>query len=90
MIQEHMEDLYRILQVDSKADPDVIRAAFRVLSQKYHPDLNHTSKASEAMMRLNGTYETLRNTRLRSAYDGQRVTGTGQSTGMNHDPDFAD
>ena len=90
MIQKRMEDLYKILQVDPKADPDVIRAAFRVLAQKNHPDLNHTSIASEAMMRLNGAYETLRDPRLRSLYDGQRVTGVGQSTGMHHDPDFAD
>jgi curved DNA-binding protein CbpA len=61
-----MEDLYKILQVDPKADPDVIRAAFRVLAQKNHPDLNHNSNASEAMMRLNGAYETLRNPRARS------------------------
>ena len=90
MIQKRMEDLYKILQVDPKADPDVIRAAFRVLAQKNHPDLNHTSIASEAMMRLNGAYETLRDPRLRSLYDGQRVTGVGQSTGVHHDPDFAD
>ena len=34
MIQQHIEDLYKILQVDAKADPDVIRAVQRDLAAK--------------------------------------------------------
>src|SRR2546423_12394644 len=31
-------DLYRVLQVDSSADPEVIEAAYKRLALKYHPD----------------------------------------------------
>ena len=31
-------DPYRILQVQPDADPDVMRAAYRVLARKVHPD----------------------------------------------------
>jgi curved DNA-binding protein CbpA len=31
-------DPYRILNVTPGADPDVIRAAYRVLARKLHPD----------------------------------------------------
>lgn len=73
-----MEDLYKILQVDPKADPDVIRAAYRALAHKFHPDLNHDASAVDAMKRLNGAYEVLRDVRRRAAYDGQRMTGVGR------------
>ena len=33
-----MTDLYAVLQVDRRAEPEVVRAAFRALAQKYHPD----------------------------------------------------
>ena len=31
-------DLYEVLQVHRRAEPDVIRAAYRALARKYHPD----------------------------------------------------
>ena len=31
-------DPYRILQIQPDADPDVVRAAYRVLARKAHPD----------------------------------------------------
>ena len=85
-----MEDLYRILQVDSRADPDVVRAAYRVLAQKYHPDLNPSPDAANAMSRLNAAYEILGAAARRRQYDGARVTGTGPVTGAKYDQDFAD
>jgi len=34
------EDYYKILQVDSAADPDIIAVAYKRLARKYHPDTN--------------------------------------------------
>ena len=34
-----MKDYYRILEVIPEASPEVIRAAFRALMLKYHPDV---------------------------------------------------
>src|SRR5215207_1644847 len=66
----HSEDLYRILQVDPAADPDVIQAAYRVLARKFHPD----GAGSDALMkRLNGAWEVLGDARRRARYDIDRV-----------------
>ena len=32
-------DPYKVLQVDSEAEDEVIQAAYRRLAQKYHPDV---------------------------------------------------
>ena len=64
------EDLYRILQVDPAADPDVVQAAYRVLARKFHPD----AAGSDALMkRLNGAWEVLGDARRRARYDIDRV-----------------
>ena len=36
------EDLYKVLQVDPHAEPEVVDAAFRRMARKYHPDVNPT------------------------------------------------
>ena len=33
-----MNDPYEVLQVHRRAEPEVIRAAYRALARKYHPD----------------------------------------------------
>ena len=35
-----INDFYRVLQVDPAAEPEVIRAAYRALARKYHPDVS--------------------------------------------------
>ena len=34
-----MTDFYEVLQVSPRAEPEVVRAAYRILARKYHPDL---------------------------------------------------
>lgn len=85
-----MEDLYKVLQIDPKADPDVVRAAYRALAHKYHPDLNSRPGAADVMKRLNNAYEVLHDPARRADYDGRRVTGASFFTGTRYDADFAD
>jgi len=62
-------NLYRILQVDPAADPDVVQAAYRVLARKLHPDL----VGDEAGMKtLNAAWEVLRDEKRRARYDRDR------------------
>jgi DnaJ-class molecular chaperone len=67
-------DYYSVLGVLQSADIIVIRAAYRALAQKYHPDKWRGNKAeSEARMReLNEAYEILSNDEKRIKYDSQR------------------
>jgi len=64
-------DLYRLLQVIPEAEPEVIRAAYRALARKHHPDAGG-SDAQMAM--LNVAWETLRNRETRAEYDRGRKT----------------
>ena len=71
-------DLYQILQVDPRAHPAVITAAYRALARLLHPD--HSQEATEApMARLNRAYEVLRDPERRQAYDRTRAAVTAPS-----------
>lgn len=63
------KNFYQILQVDQGADPDVISAAYKRLSIKYHPDRNQASDANERMQELNEAYQVLMDPARRRWYD---------------------
>jgi len=65
-------DLYKLLQVDSEADPDVIQAAYRRLAQKFHPDVAGSPEDAQRMTAINAAWEVLGDPAHRSAYDAQR------------------
>jgi hypothetical protein len=68
-------DLYRVLQVDPSADPEVIEAAYKRLALKYHPDHNRGDPRAEAQMkRINEAYRVLRRADLRADYDARSGT----------------
>ena len=65
-------DLYRVLQLDPSADPEVIEAAYRRLALKYHPDHNRgDAQAEEHMKRINEAYRVLGKRDLRADYDAR-------------------
>jgi len=63
-------DYYETLGVPRKATAKDIRAAFRKLARKYHPDLNPGDKASEEKFKqLQEAYDVLSDTKKRQMYD---------------------
>jgi curved DNA-binding protein CbpA len=60
---------YKILQVDPEAEQDVIKAAYRALSRKYHPDGSHPS--TERMVRLNDAYAVLSDPPARARHNDE-------------------
>ena len=42
-----MKNYYEILEVDSKASPEVIEKAYKTLVKKYHPDLQNAINKNE-------------------------------------------
>jgi len=64
-------DLYKVLQVDPEAEREVIRAAYRALALKYHPDVS--SRSQDRMAALNHAWGILRNASARAAYDHARA-----------------
>src|SRR3954465_380701 len=79
MSQPH--DYYDVLGVLPSAELIVIRAAFRALAKKYHPDSWDGSKheAELRMRSLNEAYEILSNGEKRRAYDRERKQNQDES-----------
>ena len=69
------DDLYGILQIHPSANPDEIKAAYRRLARKYHPDVNKSPESEEIMKRLNHAYEVLSHPAQRMGYDHQSGAG---------------
>lgn len=82
---------YENLKVARDAPPEVIRAAYRSLSQKYHPDRNPANnEAVRIMAILNAAYETLSDPIKKRAHDqwiasAESNGGTEDSSGEGRD-----
>ena len=64
------QDYYELLGVPRKASAKDIRAAFRKLARKYHPDLNPGDKsAEEKFKQLQEAYDVLSDSKKRQMYD---------------------
>ena len=61
---------YDVLQVERHATPERVRAAYRKLAQKYHPDkMPGNVNAGRAMSAINAAYEVLSNAHRRAEHD---------------------
>jgi curved DNA-binding protein CbpA len=75
-----MPDFYEVLQVHPSAEPEVIRAAYRILARKYHPD--HGGDARR-MVVLNDAWDVLGDKSSRFA-DRHCVATRGGRPGGGH------
>ena len=66
-------DPYKVLQVDSEAEDEVIQAAYRRLARKYHPDLAATPEAAARMSAINTAWELIGDPAARAAFDRSRT-----------------
>lgn len=65
-----MKNYYDLLGIAENAPDEVIKAAYKALSKKYHPDTcNETTDSTEMMKNINIAYETLSNPQKRKQYD---------------------
>src|SRR5512144_1406605 len=76
-------DPYKVLQVDSEAEDEVIQAAYRRLARKYHPDLAATPEAAAKMAAINAAWELIGEPAARAAFDRTRsgVPPSGRAAG---------
>ena len=75
-MNEIWEDYYKILQVNFNAEPEIITGAYRLLSKKYHPDVNRNIVAEEQMKRINVAYGILSDARKRTVYNIEWIRRT--------------
>src|SRR2546428_4176855 len=78
-------DYYTVLEVDAHASASTIKAAFKKLALKYHPDVYKGEDAEERMRILLLAYQTLSNPISRRNYDVQRAEHLLDVPGMTRD-----
>ena len=72
---DYTKDYYRILAVSPDADVVVIRAAYKALMIKYHPDRNKSAEAPGIAKSLTEAKSILDDEVLRLEYDLYRLKG---------------
>jgi molecular chaperone DnaJ len=60
---------YATLGVSEKSKYTEIRAAYRLLAKKYHPDRNNSDFAEDMIKKINAAFEVLSNREKRKEYD---------------------
>ena len=73
-----MEDPYKILGVPKDASEAALRAAYRKLAKRHHPDLNPGKpEAAERFKTINAAYEILSDAEKRGRYDRGEIDAEG-------------
>jgi len=82
---------YQILGVLEDAEDIVIRAAYKVLAQKYHPDkwVGSVEEANQKMSEINKAYEVLSNNDKRGRYDEELRRTNQYKTNLGEDTESA-
>jgi curved DNA-binding protein CbpA len=65
-------DPYVVLQILHTAEDEVIRAAFRALAFKFHPDRDPSEYAARRMSEINLAYALIKTPGARAAFDRRR------------------
>jgi len=77
------EDFYNLLGVARNASEAEIKAAYRKLAMKYHPDRNPGNKeAEEKFRKINSAYEALSDLKKRQIYDQYGEAGLSGAGGF--------
>ncbi|MBS0576894.1 MAG: DnaJ domain-containing protein [Proteobacteria bacterium] len=84
------KDYYKILGLEAGAGDAEIKAAYRRLARKYHPDVSREAGAEDKFKAINEAYEVLRDAQKRAAYDQLRARGYKPGDDFRAPPDFGD
>lgn len=74
------KDYYKILGIQSGANEDEIKKAYRKMALKYHPDKNKDPSAEEKFKEIAEAYDVLSDPKKRAVYDQYGEEGKEIST----------
>lgn len=69
------KDYYKVIGVPPEATADEIKAAYRALARKYHPDVSKVAGAQQRFIEIGEANEVLKDPARRVAYDKLRAAG---------------
>ena len=77
-----VSDPYKVLGLSPGASDEEVKAAYRKLAKKYHPDLNPgNERAAERMNEINAAYDQIKNPQPQQETYGSGYGGSGGSAG---------
>ena len=80
-------NFYDILEISPNASDEVIKAAYKALVKRYHPDSMTSGNQNKTMAQINEAYETLSDAVKREKYDQQlKMDSTTQETHSYQEP----
>jgi molecular chaperone DnaJ len=62
-------DYYEVLGISKSATADEVRAAYRKLARKFHPDVNKAPEAQQKFTEMQHAYDVLSDEQKRKTYD---------------------
>lgn len=74
------KDYYKILGIQTGANEDEIKKAYRKMALKYHPDKNKDPNAEEKFKEIAEAYDVLSDPKKRAVYDQYGEEGKGTSS----------
>ena len=60
---------YEVLELSTKASPDMIKQAYRTLSKRFHPDMNQDEGVAERYIEVQQAYYVLSDPQQKGQYD---------------------
>lgn len=85
-----MQNYYEILEISEDASQEVIKAVYKALAKKYHPDCytGDTKHTEKTMAQINEAYEVLSDERKRADYDRMLGYQKSKNTKTNEEPEI--
>lgn len=80
------KDYYNILGIAPDADPKEVKAAYRKLARKYHPDMNPDEGAEAKFKDVAEAYQVLKNAETRAEFDELLKYGSQSQHGFQPPP----